>query len=147
MSSFFWDMTQCRPLKVDRYFGGIRRLSLKMEVSYSCETVVHFQLTTLRYIPEDRTHLQNNLMTQSILEGLIISSSINCLLYRILMFIAVFTKMMSLDPTFSHFSTGSHFMPRFSEIHNNIIFLVLSRPAKYHSGTPINWLQIIRISP
>jgi hypothetical protein len=67
-------MTPCGPFKVNRDSGGICRnrwqaepsafmlLSCstcsstpKMEAAYSSETSVHFQRTTWRYIPEDRT--------------------------------------------------------------------------------------------
>jgi hypothetical protein len=55
----------CSPIKVSRGFGrtclihlhGLRAYSstLKMEATYSSETSVDFQWTTLRYVPEDRT--------------------------------------------------------------------------------------------
>jgi hypothetical protein len=81
-SSVFWDITPCSPLKVNRRFGGTCRLhlqgprinharnqheagskqvscltyssTLKMEAICSSETLVDFQRTTWRYIP-DRT--------------------------------------------------------------------------------------------
>jgi hypothetical protein len=74
-----WEITQCRPLEVNRRFGGtfwlylsgrrIRALAiwftlvsslaysstLKIEVTRSSEMSVQFQRTTRSYIPEDRT--------------------------------------------------------------------------------------------
>jgi hypothetical protein len=88
MSSIFWDITPCNPLKHNQCFGGMCRLhfkdqrirqarnkpgisachiaftlvsylayssALKMEATYSSETLVEFQRTTRRYIPEDIT--------------------------------------------------------------------------------------------
>jgi hypothetical protein len=59
-SSIFWDIKPCRTLKVNRCFGGSCRTmayssTTKMEAISSPETSVHFQWTTRRYIPEDRT--------------------------------------------------------------------------------------------
>jgi hypothetical protein len=58
-SSIFWDITPCSPLKFNRRFGGICRLTysltLKMELVYSAETSVGFHQTTRRYIPEEKT--------------------------------------------------------------------------------------------
>jgi hypothetical protein len=75
--SMFWNVTPCRPLKVNWRFGEICRfhlqgrplistcftliyclaynLTLKMNAKYSSEMSVEFQQTTWRYIPEDRT--------------------------------------------------------------------------------------------
>jgi hypothetical protein len=76
MSSIFWDITPCSPLRVNRRFGGIYRLhtaelclppaftlvscsayssTLKMEAICFSETSVDFQRTTWRYIQEDST--------------------------------------------------------------------------------------------
>jgi hypothetical protein len=82
-SSIFWDITLRIPLRVNRRVGGTCRLhfqgrsvsqaryqreagskpvtslacssTLKMKATCSSETSVHFQRTTRRYIPEDRT--------------------------------------------------------------------------------------------
>jgi hypothetical protein len=74
-SSLLWDIMPCSPLKANQRFGGTRCLhlqsrrisqarnqreagskhSLKMEAACSSETLVDFQWTTWRYIPEDRT--------------------------------------------------------------------------------------------
>jgi hypothetical protein len=70
-SSVFWDMTPSSPLEVNRRLGGTYRLqnprlmnnwvfclvyySILKEATCSSETSVHFQWTTLRYIPEQRT--------------------------------------------------------------------------------------------
>jgi hypothetical protein len=83
-SSFFWGISPCRQLKVNWLFGGTCRLhlqgrrisqarnqlesrcfglvsclsyssTLKMEGTCSSETSVDFQLSTWRYISEDRT--------------------------------------------------------------------------------------------
>jgi hypothetical protein len=66
--TIFWDITPCKPLKVNRRFGGAElRLSpdftlvscsayssiLKMEAICSSETSIAFQRTTRRHIPED----------------------------------------------------------------------------------------------
>jgi hypothetical protein len=77
-STIFWDMTSCRPLKVNWRFGGTYRLHLesgisrvgsppafplvfcsaysplKMEAICSSATSVDFQRARRRYIPEDR---------------------------------------------------------------------------------------------
>jgi hypothetical protein len=73
MDSFiFWDITPCSPLKVNGFlekispaYLGLKVLlaacfltyssTLKMQVLRSTEMPVEFQLTTWRYIPEDRT--------------------------------------------------------------------------------------------
>jgi hypothetical protein len=72
MSSILRDITPCIPLKVNRRFGRTCRIylqgrrkkpewkqvtsrTLKMEVKCSCETLVEFQQTTRRYIPDDKT--------------------------------------------------------------------------------------------
>jgi hypothetical protein len=70
--SIFWDITPCRPLKVNRRFWGTCRLhlyvesclayslTLKTEAMCSSETSADFQRTTRRYIPEGRTlHLND----------------------------------------------------------------------------------------
>jgi hypothetical protein len=72
-SYIFWDITPCRPLKVNWRFGGTCRLHLQgrrisrarnqsesswqadMGATCSSETSVEFQRTARRYIPEDRT--------------------------------------------------------------------------------------------
>jgi hypothetical protein len=56
-STITWDITQCRPLKVNRRFRGSYSLflDLKMEAICSSETSVGFQRTTRRYILEDCT--------------------------------------------------------------------------------------------
>jgi hypothetical protein len=63
MSSVFWDITPCSPLKVDRVLSPAFTLvscsaysTLKMEAICSSETSVDFQRTKRRYIPEDSTH-------------------------------------------------------------------------------------------
>jgi hypothetical protein len=72
MRSFgFWDIIQCSPLKVNdisqeniaftfrvkgeaKHEAGNKK-SLKMKEKCSSERSVDFQLTTWRYIPEDKT--------------------------------------------------------------------------------------------
>jgi hypothetical protein len=80
-TTFFWDITPCSPLKVNRCFGGThslyhhsRRISraslllafmlvsclaysltLKVETIRSSETSIDFQRTERRYIPDDST--------------------------------------------------------------------------------------------
>jgi hypothetical protein len=70
-STIFWDITLCSQLNVNRLFGRTSSPSsgpkntlvscsayssaLKMGAMCSSETPVEFQLTTLRYIPEDST--------------------------------------------------------------------------------------------
>jgi hypothetical protein len=80
MSSILWDITPCSPLKANRPFGGTYRIhlqgrrisrvrnqresrslvscsayssTLKIDAICSSETLVDFQRTTRRYIPED----------------------------------------------------------------------------------------------
>jgi hypothetical protein len=70
--TIIWDITTYTPFKVNRNFGGIYHLylqdrksraryqresgwQLNMEVIYSSETSVTFQLTTRRYIPQNST--------------------------------------------------------------------------------------------
>jgi hypothetical protein len=60
-ASNFWDVTPCSPLKVNRRFRAVLDtrftlvscLALKMGMTYSSETLVHFQ-RTWRCLPEDR---------------------------------------------------------------------------------------------
>jgi hypothetical protein len=74
-SSIFWDIMPCSPLKVNLLFGGacpfifrlclppaftlvscsVPSLTSKMEATCSPRTLVDFQQTTQRYVPEDRT--------------------------------------------------------------------------------------------
>jgi hypothetical protein len=64
-SFVFWDITPYSQLKVNRRYGETFRLHLQcwrldqernqMKVLASSETCVDFQVTTRRYIPEDRT--------------------------------------------------------------------------------------------
>jgi hypothetical protein len=72
-NSIFWNITQCSPLKVDRYFGGNIASILRVKPAWkkmviycsshssalniktcSSETSLHFH-TTRSHIPEDRT--------------------------------------------------------------------------------------------
>jgi hypothetical protein len=70
-SNIFCDITQCSPLKANRRFGDVASIfrveeltlvsylpyssTLKMEATYSSETLGDFQQTRRRYIPEDIT--------------------------------------------------------------------------------------------
>jgi hypothetical protein len=71
-SSIFWNIIPFNPFKVNRRFGGTRRLhfqgrkirhaknqheaaTFKMEAIRSSETSVIFQWVTQRYIAEDKT--------------------------------------------------------------------------------------------
>jgi hypothetical protein len=74
--SIYWDITPCRPLKVNRCFAetcwihlqgrktswtrnlreaGSKQGSLKKEATFPSETSIDFQRTTRCYIPEDTT--------------------------------------------------------------------------------------------
>jgi hypothetical protein len=91
-SSALWDTMPCKLLKSNRMQRGARSkksivsymfhagfltycMAMKMEVTYSSETLDNFQWTTWHYIPEDRT-LQPSLwfaqhcLTQSQLNAL-----------------------------------------------------------------------------
>jgi hypothetical protein len=95
-STIFWNITPCSPLKVDRHFGGTRRLhdttmkacgkqvspafmliccsaysTLKTEAICSSETSVDFQQTTWCYIPEDSTlHNHRDLYIHSVIRNI-----------------------------------------------------------------------------
>jgi hypothetical protein len=74
-SSILWDITPCSLLKVNRLppvFTLVSSLAyssiLKTKATCSSETLVDFQLTTRRYIPEDTT-LQAFYLIQSFTNG------------------------------------------------------------------------------
>jgi hypothetical protein len=55
-STFFWDVTPCSALSVNRRFVGTYRLHIQWRWRRcSSETPVNFQRATRRYIPEDST--------------------------------------------------------------------------------------------
>jgi hypothetical protein len=58
-SSVLWDITPYSPLKVSRHFGGTLLLGLLFDPEDGGDmflrTSGEFQLTSRRYIPEDRT--------------------------------------------------------------------------------------------
>jgi hypothetical protein len=54
---FFWDVSPCSLVKVDRRFRGAycSIITLMMEAVRTSETSVNFNVTTRHYIPEDST--------------------------------------------------------------------------------------------
>jgi hypothetical protein len=86
-TSNFWDIMPCSPLKVNLHFVRTCRLhlqgprvnqsrnqretdskhfsALKMDATFSSETLVVFQRTTWRYIPEDKTLWRRHIRPRS----------------------------------------------------------------------------------
>jgi hypothetical protein len=117
----FWDITPYSPLKVNRRFGGTdylhsqgRRISQasnqyeagskqspKMEATCSSETLVDFQRTARRYIPQGRTlynHRCENLKSYVSVYLLFLAISFFCLHFLLLFFL--YFIILSPSPLF-----------------------------------------------
>jgi hypothetical protein len=113
----FLDITPSSPLKVNRRFGGTYCLhpqgftlvsysayssTLKMEATCSSETSVDFQLTTRRYIPEDRALNNKTLYCTQVFVNIGSTTPISVHVLSMFIFLIHFTYYHILRDQLSH---------------------------------------------